>query len=600
MRARQGAGHYSATAAGGSVSAETANRTLEYATLIAFVALAAVAFAFWLRRRDRPSLWAALCFGTLGAVALAGRLIPEDPSGRVGYIEQRLLILALLFFPYLLYRFAAAFEPVSRRTEWLVNAATLGLALWTFALPDFPSEGEERTLAFNIYIFGLLVYWGALSLYLAVRLWRAGSEEPSVPRRRMRLLSFAAATMTMALLLAGANTEEEPALGVAVSLLALLAAVTFGLGLSPPQFLRLQWRQPELEKVRDATSGLVAATTPDQVTAEVLPPMAEVVGARRVFLRDAEGAVLASYGAPKEALESVLEDERGVMTIEIPGGGAFVVQSGPYSPFFGSEEVELLRSVGALTRLALDRADLFVQEREAREQLERADELKTNFIALAAHELRTPVTSVHGVVSTLDRLGDRLSEQDRAELDDALRTQTERLRRLVEQLLDLSRLDADSVAIHPVAIPVREQVEELVDASAGNRAADVEIEIAEDLTAKVDQTVFDRVVSNLLTNALRHGAPPIRVTAERQNRHFRIAVQDCGEGVPEGFVRDLFERFSRSDEARARGLGSGLGLSIARSYAQAHGGELVYAKALPKGARFELVVPQNSASERQD
>ena len=254
--------------------------------------------------------------------------------------------------------------------------------------------------------------------------------------------------------------------------------------------------------------------------------------------------------------------------------------------------MDILRSLGALTSLALDRSSLFVREREARLALERADELKTNFIALAAHELRTPVTSVHGVVNTLDRLGDRLSEGDRLELSDALLTQSERLRRLVDQLLDLSRLDADSVPIHPVPIAVREHVEEIVAASAGERSNEVEIEIPNELTARIDQTVFERVVSNLLTNALRHGDSPVLVTAARQDRHFRIAVQDCGNGVPAEFVEDLFERFTRSDEARARGLGSGLGLSIARSYARAHGGDLVYEDAPPHGARFELVVPQ--------
>jgi two-component system, OmpR family, sensor histidine kinase MtrB len=306
--------------------------------------------------------------------------------------------------------------------------------------------------------------------------------------------------------------------------------------------------------------------------------------------------VLGSYGAPREALPSVLEDERGVVSLDTPGG-RLVVQAGPYAPFFGDEEIELLRSVGALTGLALDRSRLYVAEREARVALERADELKSTFVALAAHELRTPVTSVHGVVNTLDRLGDRLTEQDRAELDDALRTQTERLRRLVDQLLDLSRLDAESVDIHPVPIPVREHVEDLVDAAAGRRSREIELQIPDELTASIDQTVFDRVVLNLLTNALRHGETPIRVTASRRDRHFRIAVEDSGRGVPPDFVDDLFERFSRSDDARARGLGSGLGLSIARSYAHAHGGDLVYMDAEPHGARFELVVPQNGASE---
>jgi two-component system, OmpR family, sensor histidine kinase MtrB len=332
------------------------------------------------------------------------------------------------------------------------------------------------------------------------------------------------------------------------------------------------------------------------VTTDVLPAMAELVGARSVFLLDEEGNVLGSHGAPPQALPSVLQDEKDVLTVET-SAGRLVVQTDPYAPFFGEEEIGTLRAIGSLTALALDRSRLYVAEREAREALERADEVKSNFVALAAHELRTPVTSVHGVVTTLDRLGDRLDDHDRAELDDALRSQTERLRHLVDQLLDLSRLDAESIAIHPVEIPVREHVEELVETSAHGRAQDIELEIPRGLTATLDQAVFDRVVSNLLTNALRHGERPIRVRAERRDRHFRLAVEDSGKGVPADFVDDLFERFSRSAEARARGLGSGLGLSIARSYARAHGGDLLYTRADPQGACFELVVPQHGAFE---
>jgi signal transduction histidine kinase len=577
------------------VNAQTVNDILGHVSTGAFTALGLISLRFWLLRRDRPSLWAALCFGTLTAVVLAGELLPETANTTLEEVELRVLVVVLLLFPYLLFRFAAAFEPASRRVERLIGASAVALTAWTIALPDFPQEGEPRSTGFTLYLGALALYWGALSLFVAVKLWRAGRNQPNVARRRMRLLSVAATLLTVAILLAVGNPESTTWLDLSTSIFAIASAVTFGLGLAPPAILRLQWRRPEMEKTREATGALIAATTPEDVTNQVLPAMAELVGARAVFLLDPGGAVLASHGAPPETLRSLNEADPGIVRLPTPGG-SLVVWSGPYSPFFGSEELDILKSLGALTSLALDRTRLFMREREARLVLERADELKTNFIALAAHELRTPVTSVHGVVNTLDRLGDQLSEGDRTELKEALLTQSERLRRLVDQLLDLSRLDADSVSIHPVAITVRDHVTELVAASAGARSTEVEIEIPSDLMATVDQTVFERVVSNLLTNALRHGDSPIRVTAARQDRHFRIAVQDCGKGVPAEFVDNLFERFSRSDEARARGLGSGLGLSIARSYARAHGGDLVYEPMRPQGTRFELVVPQNGAS----
>jgi two-component system, OmpR family, sensor histidine kinase MtrB len=142
-----------------------------------------------------------------------------------------------------------------------------------------------------------------------------------------------------------------------------------------------------------------------------------------------------------------------------------------------------------------------------------------------------------------------------------------------------------------VPVPVRAEVEDLVAASVGDRADEVEVLIEDELEAIVDRGVLERVVSNLVKNALRHGASPVVVTATQNDRHLRLAVEDRGHGVPRDFVEELFERFSRSDEARARGLGSGLGLAIARSYALAHGGDLVYEPLRPHGARFELVVP---------
>jgi len=573
------------------VSAETVNNVLGYFSAAVFTAVGLAALVFWRRRRDRPSLWAALSFGTLGAVALAGQALPQDPSTGLEQVLQRLLIVALVLFPYLLYRFTTAFDPPSNVLAWTVALSTAALIIWTVALPHFPKTNEHRSAAFNAYLAGLVVQFGVVSMIAAFRLWRAGRGQPSVARNRMQMLAIAATALTAALFFAVVTPQDEAGLQIGTSVLGLVSALAFLLGFVPPGVVRVIWRRAEQERVRDAIGALMAASTPEEVAANVLPPMTRLFAARAIFLLDADDNVVAIHGSDLPAPPKGPD----LLRLEIPGG-CLVVWAGPYAPFFGSDEIELLQSLGALTGLALDRSRLFVREREQRLELERADELKTNFIALAAHELRTPVASIHGVVSTLDRLGDRLSEDDRAELDDALRSQTERMRGLVDQLLDLSRLEAERVPIHPVPLPVRAEIEELVAASGDGRTAEVEIRIPDDLEAVVDRTVFERVVSNLLTNALRHGRSPIVVTAAQSDRHFRLAVEDSGNGVPPQFVEDLFERFSRSEEARARGLGAGLGLAIARSYARAHGGDLVHEAVRPHGARFELVVPVGRAS----
>jgi two-component system, OmpR family, sensor histidine kinase MtrB len=198
---------------------------------------------------------------------------------------------------------------------------------------------------------------------------------------------------------------------------------------------------------------------------------------------------------------------------------------------------------------------------------------------------------VHGIASTLHLRGDLLDAEQHHHLSATLYQQTDRLRRLVDQLLDLSRLEANAISISVINFPVRRRVEELVLMLAVDHVFEIELRIDPSLETVADPEAFDRIVSNLLTNALRHGKPPVSVDARQTDRHFRLAVEDHGEGVPGDFVPHLFERFARGAPAAPGTVGAGLGLSIAQSYARAHGGDLLYGKVSPSGARFELVLP---------
>ena len=564
-----------------------------WVNLVLFTAVALVALREWRAGRGRAGFWAALAFGALALVADVGRLIPDDPTG-LAEVALRLLIAVLVLFPYLLYRFTTAFQPPTQRLERLLGVMTVVVLVWTFVLPEFPEQGEPRSAGFVAYLVAFLVHWTVLSIVSALRLWRAGLGQPSVARRRMKLLALASVAITLSLVVTSFGGDEESLAALVTQLLATVSALAFLLGLAPPHALRLLWRRPEQQHVQDAIGRLMTATTEQGVADEVLPPIARIVSARAVALRGPEGRLIATYGIdgePEPDADDAWHDaDENVLRIDIPAG-ELLVWTTPYAPFFGTEELRLLRTLGALTGLALDRARLFTQEREARAALERADELKTNFVALAAHELRTPVTSVVGFVETLVRREHELPTGMRDELQQALLEQARRMRHLVEQLLDLSRLDAEAVEIRPERVGVRDRVLELVVAAAGGRVGEIEIAVEPDLEADVDASAFDRIVTNLVVNALRYGRPPVVVVAEQRDRHFRISVEDRGGGVPPEFVPQLFERFARSDASRAHPSGSGLGLAIACSYAKAHGGDLLYEPAAPHGARFELVLP---------
>jgi len=243
---------------------------------------------------------------------------------------------------------------------------------------------------------------------------------------------------------------------------------------------------------------------------------------------------------------------------------------------FTDADVELLQ-------LGAERAALAIEKARVHEEMVRLDQMKLNFVAIASHELRTPATSVYGILTTLRARGHELQADVRSELEETAWHQSDRLRRLIEQLLDLSRLDASAIEVQPQPLVLEKTLRDIAKGSA-----DVHLHVDPGLAVVADPLVIERVVANLITNARQHGAPPVHLYAEQRDRHLRICVEDAGTGVPEKLVPRLFERFEHGSESG----GTGLGLAIAKAYANAHGGDLYYAPEA-KGARFEFVLPRS-------
>jgi signal transduction histidine kinase len=295
-----------------------------------------------------------------------------------------------------------------------------------------------------------------------------------------------------------------------------------------------------------------------------------------------------------EVLNPILR-ERGVRSLlgaPLIAAGALVgvIHVGTLRPrTFSSGDVELLQVVAGRAALAIHHALVH----DERERLLRA---QRDFIALAAHELRTPAAAIYGLATTLQARDAELADETRAELEETLSQQAERMRRLVEQLLDLSRLEAAAVRVSPRRVRLREEIDEIVATVAGERSESVIVHVPTELEVTVDPTTIDRVVGNLVSNALRHGAVPVTISAAQRDRHVRIVVEDEGGGIAEEFVPFLFDRFRRSEPSHETAPeGTGLGLAIARAYARAHGGDVLYAPLRPTGARFELVLPAENS-----
>ena len=227
-------------------------------------------------------------------------------------------------------------------------------------------------------------------------------------------------------------------------------------------------------------------------------------------------------------------------------------------------------------------------------ELADVDRSRREFVANVSHELRTPIGALQAL---LENLADGVEPPDPARLRIAL-AQTERLGRLVAQLLDLSRMESGALPLHPVEFPIRPLLEQALRERELAEPGAVRLKISVqpgDLAAQGDPERVHQVVANLLDNAIRHSPPEGRVwlSAHAGDGTTTIAVSDEGPGIPPHETDRVFERFYRTDGARsARDGGSGLGLAIARWIVDAHGGAIRAESREPAGCRMVVELPR--------
>ncbi len=222
--------------------------------------------------------------------------------------------------------------------------------------------------------------------------------------------------------------------------------------------------------------------------------------------------------------------------------------------------------------------------------LDDADRQRRELIANVSHELRTPIAGLRG---GLENMLDGVVAPT-TEVLQAMHGRVERLQRLVDDLLDLSRLEAGEVALHRRSLTLVEIVNGAIDeVRFDTPSVHIAVDVASDLVVDADPERLHQVVANLLNNALVHGAPPFTVTAHRSGLTAVLRVSDAGTGLPsDPLAREqLFERFHRLRVDGSHRPGSGLGLSIVRWIVELHGGTISAHTNEPHGARFDVCLP---------
>lgn len=267
------------------------------------------------------------------------------------------------------------------------------------------------------------------------------------------------------------------------------------------------------------------------------------------------------------------------------------------------ERRQLAESFGSPVALAVERAALAEDARQAWERVE-AEFLRNTLLSGVSHELRTPLAAITGAASALTETGDTLAADTRSDMLVTIQAESERMERLINNLLDMTRLEAGGLAIRREWQPLQEVVGAALhhlDRRLRGRA--VHTDLPPDLPlAHIDGPSVEQVIVNLLDNAVEYTPPAASIDiAARADGAGGLVVEvaDRGPGLPPGTERRVFDKFFRASPADTR-RGIGLGLAICRAIVEAHGGEITASNRPGGGARFRFTLPTRSTPPRID
>lgn len=219
-------------------------------------------------------------------------------------------------------------------------------------------------------------------------------------------------------------------------------------------------------------------------------------------------------------------------------------------------------------------------------------------ISKIAHELRSPLTSVKGFSATLVKRWDRFTDEQRLQFVETIHADAERMGRIVSEVLDLARLEANRLEIHPAEVEVagvaQQSAEHLAGLPGGER---VTVDIPPDVKAYVDPERLGHMLRNLIENAIKFSDEgDIKVTADAHDGAVDIVVEDAGIGIEEERLDDLF--LGPAPHGQPSGpSGTGLGLYLTRRLAEAHGGAISVESEEGKGSRFTITLPTGAPAD---
>jgi two-component system, OmpR family, phosphate regulon sensor histidine kinase PhoR len=232
--------------------------------------------------------------------------------------------------------------------------------------------------------------------------------------------------------------------------------------------------------------------------------------------------------------------------------------------------------------------------------LRKLEAMRRDFVANVSHELKTPLTSINGFIETL-LSGAMNDPAPRESFLKMMQEDTQRLTRLIDDLLNLSRIESKDIPLERTPLDVKYELEKavkLLQTRCDEKKLQIEIHVPQNFPkVMADADKLEQVLLNLLENAIKFNRPngKIKIQTVQIGRHAEIKIQDTGIGIPPQSVERIFERFYRVDKDRAsHSGGTGLGLSIAKHIVETHGGKVRCDSILGKGSTFSFTLPVSS------
>jgi signal transduction histidine kinase len=262
---------------------------------------------------------------------------------------------------------------------------------------------------------------------------------------------------------------------------------------------------------------------------------------------------------------------------------------------FAPEEIELVALLGRLVATAVQNIRAYEGERATADELRRLSALRADFVSLVSHELRSPMAAVIGAARTLQQRWRELTADQRQSFLELIGDETSRLADLIGDVLDTSRIEAGTFSFTFTDVDLAELLRDVV--AAADVAQD-EVRVTTQVRGTLPPVRGDRdrlrqIVQNLVDNAVKYSpaGAEVRVTAATDDGHILVAVQDSGPGIHLDDQKLIFDKFGRAAVEGGTKPGTGLGLFIARSIAEAHGGSLEVESAPSRGSVFTLELP---------